>query len=515
MIATLLRYVQRFYVSNPHTTLNQLKGGVLFSLLSISLPSFSQVVRDYDPTIQRTTNLQYFKPVEPHLFSGDCMPYYHNGTFYLYWLLDEGHHAGLDGLGGHQWALSTTTDLVNWKHYPVALGIDDEAWEKSICTGSVIAHGNRFYAFYATRVKEGMHVHEQLSYAVSDDGGYTFKKQMPNPFYHAPAACISRDFRDPKVFKGNDSLFHLFVSGNLKEPTVGGFGGYLVHLVSPDLKHWEEVESPLRGQQGTPECADYFRWNDWYYLLYSIAGHTYYVMSKEPYGPWIYPGSQALAAHFECVYKTAGFKDGRRIAVAYSPHRKGDKDDGERIWGGEILFREIDQEPDGTLSTKFLPEVLPASLPMATPAITVSSPAGVSVQGGRLVMEAPGDIGVAEIEGLPAHYRISMRIEPAGNYEELGLYLRATDRFRNGYRLALNPNEQTVNMHGTSIHAVKELHGPILLDVIVTDGFLDVSINGKRTVLNRLFEQKGNKLFFFVNNGAATIRDINIEALTH
>ncbi len=106
----------------------------------------AQVAKDYNPALQRTTHLQYFKPVESHLFSGDCMPFSHNGTLYLYWLLDEGNHSGLGGLGGHQWALSTTTDLINWKHYPVALGIDEE-WEKSICTGSVIADENKFYAF--------------------------------------------------------------------------------------------------------------------------------------------------------------------------------------------------------------------------------------------------------------------------------------------------------------------------------------------------------------------------------
>lgn len=124
-----------------------------------SLSSFSQVAKDYNPTKQRTTGMQYFQPIESNLFAGDCMPFYHNGTFYLYWLLDEGHHAALDGLGGHQWALSTSTDLINWKHYPVALGIDED-WEKSICTGSVIADGDKIYAFYSTRVKEDGQVHE-------------------------------------------------------------------------------------------------------------------------------------------------------------------------------------------------------------------------------------------------------------------------------------------------------------------------------------------------------------------
>lgn len=141
-----------------------MKTKLLIASMLLASGATAQVVKDYDPAIQRTTAIQYFKPTEKHLFTGDCMPCYHEGTFYLYWLLDEGHHAGLGGLGGHQWALSTSADLVNWTHHPVAVAIDEE-WEKSICTGSVIADKERFYAFYSTRVKDAKGVHEQLSYA--------------------------------------------------------------------------------------------------------------------------------------------------------------------------------------------------------------------------------------------------------------------------------------------------------------------------------------------------------------
>ncbi|MCD7936726.1 MAG: hypothetical protein LUG98_07695 [Tannerellaceae bacterium] len=475
---------------------------------------YAQVVKDYDPLKQRTTHMQYFKPAEDHLFAGDCMPYYHEGTFYLYWLLDEGHHAGLEGLGGHQWALSTTTDLVNWKHHPVALGIDDEEWEKSICTGSVIAEKDRFYAFYATRVKEEGKVHEQLSFAISTDGGLTYVKQQPNPFYYAPEECISRDFRDPKVFKDEAGLFHLFISGNLKEPVLNGFGGYLVHLISSDLTDWKEVESPLKGQRDTPECSDYFKWNDRYYLLYSLGGYTYYLISEHPYGPWIYPESQALMEYFGSVYKTAPFKDGRRIAVSYSPSRKEDKDDGDRIWGGTILLRELYQEPDGTLHTKFLEEVLPATRPVSLPVMKSCSPEKiVSLSGDRIRMQAGGDVGVVSLTGLPVNYRLTVTIDPESTYEEAGLFLRATDQTQTGYRLALNPVNQTVTMHNTSINGVKELTSPVVLDVIVYDEFFDVSVNQQRCILNRLPEQKGNTLFLYVKNGNVAYKDIRIEEI--
>src|SRR3978361_1009195 len=108
----------------------------LIVLLVLSLGSKCQLGVRYDPAIQPTTEMQYFKPVG-NLFVGDCIPFSRNGTYYLYWLLDSAHHKSLRGLGGHQWALSTSTDLKTWKHYPLVLKID-EAWEKSICTGSVV-----------------------------------------------------------------------------------------------------------------------------------------------------------------------------------------------------------------------------------------------------------------------------------------------------------------------------------------------------------------------------------------
>ena len=42
--------------------------------------------------------MQYFKPAGD-FFVGDCRPFWHDGVFHLYWLLDEQHHQTLGGLG--------------------------------------------------------------------------------------------------------------------------------------------------------------------------------------------------------------------------------------------------------------------------------------------------------------------------------------------------------------------------------------------------------------------------------
>lgn len=109
-----------------------MRKNILLCLLTVLfIGSNAQLGVRYDPTIQPTTNLQYFKPVGTNLFVGDCIPFSRNGTYYYYWLLDSAHHKSLNGLGGHQWVLSTTKDLKTWKQYPVVLGIDEE-WEKSM-----------------------------------------------------------------------------------------------------------------------------------------------------------------------------------------------------------------------------------------------------------------------------------------------------------------------------------------------------------------------------------------------
>lgn len=41
----------------------------------------------YDPDRQPDL-MQYFTPVGGKYFVGDCIPFFYDGTYYLYWLLD-------------------------------------------------------------------------------------------------------------------------------------------------------------------------------------------------------------------------------------------------------------------------------------------------------------------------------------------------------------------------------------------------------------------------------------------
>ncbi|MBM4029346.1 MAG: hypothetical protein FJ280_28710, partial [Planctomycetes bacterium] len=199
--------------------------------------------------------MQYFKP-PGDFFVGDCMPFFHDGVFHLYYLLDEGHHQGKGGLGGHQWAHASTRDLMHWECHPLALGIDHE-WEASICTGSAFHHDGLYYAFYATRLPDRT---EHLSVATSTDGIH-FTKTSPNPFASPEPPYRKGPYRDPCVFRDRETgRFHMLVTAELAEYPLAGRGGCLAHLGSGDLRNWQH-EGPffVPGNAGhQPECADLF-----------------------------------------------------------------------------------------------------------------------------------------------------------------------------------------------------------------------------------------------------------------
>ena len=154
----------------------------------------------------------YFKPAQKTRFAGDCMPFFHDGVFHLYYLLDEGHHSALGGLGGHQWAHASSSDLIRWTHHhPLAIAITDE-WEGSICTGSTFFHGGTYYGFYATRWRDRT---QHLSLATSTDGIH-FTKTQPNPLASPPPGYNPYDYRDPFVFLNDQTgLFHMLVTASL------------------------------------------------------------------------------------------------------------------------------------------------------------------------------------------------------------------------------------------------------------------------------------------------------------
>ena len=471
------------------------------------LPALTmQAASGYDPEKQPGT-MQYFTPVGGAYFVGDCIPFAHDGTYYLYWLLDEGHHSALGGLGGHQWCVSTTRDLVHWQHHPIAIGIDEE-WEKSICTGSVVFHEGQFYAFYATRLLDNGNVCERLSYATSPDALH-YTKQQPNPFFTSAQGFSERNFRDPKVSVDADGVFHLFVSS---EKTEGeGPRGCLVHMTSKDLKDWKVLGTVLDGLNAVPECPDYFEWNGWYYLVFGQGLDTYYVKSRNAYGPWEWPETQALKEQWVNVAKTATFAGERRIVAGWIASRSDGRDSGGGVFGGSVVLRETYQLPNGDLATKFPEEVIPAGEAPQPASITAVSRA--TANGASVSINASGTTGKAYATDVPRNCIITLDVEADASCTEYGLRLRSGEAGDNGYVLALQPKAQKVKLaHDASLDAVA-LDGKQTLTIVMKDDIIDACIDGRRCIVNRLPDQNGSYLWFYAQGGSVSFTNVSISTL--
>ena len=445
--------------------------------------------------------MQYFKPEDP-FFVGDCMPFFHDGTFHLYYLLDENHHQSLNGLGGHQWAHASSTDLVQWQHHPLAIPITED-WEGSICTGSAFYHAGTYHGYYATRMPDRK---QHLSLATSVDS-INFVKTQPNPFASPGEGYSPYHYRDPCLFQDKRTgLFHMLVTASLENYSLEGRGGCLAHLTSPDLKDWEVTEPfIIPGDSAVPECPDYFEWNGWYYLIFSTFGIARYRMSRDPLGPWTRPAVETFDGPVARVMKTAGFNDNRRIGVAFLGTRRDGKDDGGFQYAGNAIFREIIQHEDGSLGTKFPPEMIPASgeaLDLPFTALTE----GVMEQNRSVWIEARHGLGAGMLTGVPHNARISLQVKPKANSASFGLGFRGSGNYGKSYELRISPYEGKVELHKQPLFSVEGLDQPFALDVILADDIIDVCIDNRRCLVNRCPELRGDRLFLFCQNG-----DVNFD----
>lgn len=472
-----------------------------------------------DETSQRGAEIQpascaglnYWKPSGCNSGVGDCMPFFHNGLFHLYYLFDRRHHGSKWGLGAHQWAHASTTDLVHWEHHPLAVPISHE-WEGSVCTGSTFYHNGVFYAFYAVRMHNG--APGQISVSTSVDGVH-FTKKGTLATLRAPYEPVSA--RDPKVFHDQaKGLFHMLITTSLVNPPVAGHGGCLAHLVSVDLHNWEQTDPFIvPGYTDQPECPDYFRWNDWHYLIFSNHGVARYRMARKPSGPWLRPKVDVFDGPQACVLKTAAFTDDRRIGVAWI---------GEGGWAGHTVFREITQQADGSLRTKWVAEMVPAAdgpLPLSFAALTQGS----SFTGSSVSVSEPEGFGSIAAQGLPRNLLIHCRITPAAGTLAFGLCIRGCDNYSGGHELRFEPLRAKVGWRHPQASSIDEawqaclydvdgLDRPFILDVLAREDILDICIGNRRTLVVRVDPgPNGDRLFFFAQSGAVCVEDIEIRPL--
>jgi len=286
---------------------------------------------------------------------GDCMPFYHDGKFYLYHQRDTRKPGPFGEPFG--WSLACTTDFVRYDDLGEALphGGDDDQ-DQFIFAGSLFSANGVFYAMYTgfnrDYAKQGK-ASQVLMIAISTDlinwNKKTEKLVLPKEGYD-PA-----EWRDPFVLWNENTQEYVMILGTRKLDGKRIRTGCTVFFTSTDLKTWD-----FKGDFWAPnlfymhEMPDIFQIGDMWYLLtteYSDKNKTIYRMSKSLDGPWTAPPDDAFDGR--AYYAARSWSDGnKRYLFGWVPTKEGDDDLANWQWGGTLVVHEVYQREDRTLGVK-------------------------------------------------------------------------------------------------------------------------------------------------------------------
>lgn len=147
------------------------------------------------------------------------------------------------------WGHSTSTDLINWKHEPLALIPDGLGM---IFSGSSVIDHNNTAGFGKDKVVSlytSAGTRQMQSLAHSNDNGISFTKYPGNPII-----TLDTEARDPNMF-WNDK------TGEWNLVLAHALDHEMLFFTSPDLKNWtlQSAFGKVGAQDGVWECPDLFQ----------------------------------------------------------------------------------------------------------------------------------------------------------------------------------------------------------------------------------------------------------------
>lgn len=276
-------------------------------------------------------------------YVGDPMPYYENGTYYIYYLKDGGDSYN------HSVYLATTTDFVSYTEYddPVLEASRSSGQDSWIGTGSVVKVKDKYYFFYTGHSDSAtMEYAEKIMVAVGDSP-LTFTKLEGWELTPPAELGQKRDFRDPQAYydPATDSITLTVTAAQ------DGTARILKYTLGADLQNPQYdgiIFTDPVGDFWNLECSDTFRLGDTWYLTYSAQDDTlWYAMADAPYGPY----SDPVRLDGKLFYAAKHVEDGQNAYMVGWARRSESPSSTQDVaaWGGNLVVQQLVQREDGTL----------------------------------------------------------------------------------------------------------------------------------------------------------------------
>ena len=456
--------------------------------------------------VQEAENQIFFLPEQDGFaqpFVGDCMPYYEDGVYYIYYLKEGGdsfHHAIY---------LTTTTDFLTYTEYedPILEAGEAGAQDDWVGTGSVVKIDDTYYLFYTGHTDSGSHEFGETIMAAKGSSLTSFEK-IPG-WEITPDASLNqkRDFRDPQAYYDEETgLLQFTVTAS-----QDGTARILKYTVSKDLTEitYDGIifTDPV-GKVYNLECSDTFQIGDTWYLTYSAQDDVlWYASSEDPYGPYTDP----ISLDGPLFYAAKHVSDGENAYMVGWARRSGSEKDTRKVseWAGNLVVQQIRQLPDESIVLEpvsaitdlysdgsfFTPENTPVLLDSKDGRVyeTLCESAESFMLEGDFLYEGGGAFGLAfDYKDGEEDYKL-ITVHP----EEEKLYLQ----FRGGRSV---PAEETVTLQPDNTYHFTYIQEDSV-GVFYIDGITAFTV--------RLYGVTDKQIYLFAENNKVTFSNLKMYRL--
>jgi sucrose-6-phosphate hydrolase SacC (GH32 family) len=369
-------------------------------------------------------------------------------------------------------------------------------------TGSFVFHEGTYYTLQKFPHMWETHM-RGVRRATSSDGTQ-FVKDKTYPVLDGEDVDIFRDERT--------GVYHLLTGKN----TEPGEPHTILRWESTDLVNWNPTSEAFiitDDDYNVNVCPHLFEWNGWYYFFGGFTENSGVWVSEKQFGPWRLHTPERL--DMLAVPKTALFADGRRILAGFL------EDHG---WGGSLVFRELVQHDDGSLGTRFPPEMVPPFGRPIKPSLQPRSDGVTNIDSNSVKILETDYRASALIRSWSADMRMTIDVLPpaaASSHAVFGIGLKYDVSQERGLELRFHPEEQRVELVGVDredtrttaravIRHVTGLSRRFKVEILIMRDIVDVCIDDRRTVIARYWNPEGTMVTCFSKGGSVTFESVKI-----
>ena len=431
-------------------------------------------------------------------YVGDTMPYYENGTYYIYYLKEGG------GSYNHSIYLTTTADFLKYTEYedPILEANYEGGQDGWIGTGSVVKVEDDYYFFYTAHASSGNVEFKETIMAAKGSSLTGFEKIEGWELIPPEEIGQKNDFRDPQAYYDEDSDSIILTITAAQD----GVARILKYTLSTDLSQSNYdgiIFTDPTGDFWNLECSDTFCMDGHCYLTYSGQDDTlWYAESENRYGPYSDP--QRLDGKIFYAAKHVE-NEGRIYMVGWARRSESLLSAGPVTgWGGNLLVQQVKQNADGSLYL-----LQPESV---TKAFTVKRP--LMVKNGQCSIEADRTKKYIEVFTAYERFMLTGKFSFTGE-GSFGLAFDFGKSQDDDKLIALDPAEDKTALYfggGYTIAAEKTSEmeaGKTYSFTYLQEGSVGVFyIDGQAALTVRLYGVSGKPIRLFAENNKVTFNDL-------